>query len=150
MTLDQDLATLRELVLLRTRLEAQIAATLPDVRAQIKTLQDQLDSATVNERAELLAATQYEEQIRANVSAAIENAWADRWAALGRGEDVPPLPLPSWLVAKKVTRVTVSDENLVPAEYRTIDLKAIKAAGVDVPGTSVTVGASISVLSKKI
>lgn len=148
--LDVELDTLKDLVLLRARLEKKIAETLPEVRQQVSDLQAQLDAATVDERAELLAATQYEEQVREKITCLIDAMWQERWAALGEGREVPAADFPAWLTVMRVQSVEITHENLVPAEFKICDLKKIKSAGLDVPGTKVTVKPAIKVLKGKI
>jgi hypothetical protein len=148
--LEKDIATLKDLVLLRQRLEAKVAATLPEVRAQVVELQAKLDAATVDDRAELTAAKQYEDQIRERVSKAIGEAWQSRWESLSHGVSAPALELPSWLQARRLRAVEVTDESLIPAEHKSVDLKSILNAGVDVPGSRVIVKASVSVITKEL
>jgi hypothetical protein len=145
-----DLETLKSLVILRSQLESKISDTFPEIRQQIADLQIQLDAATVDERAELLAATQYEEQVREKITAQIDAMWQERWAALGQGQQVDPLEFPEWLTVMRVQTVEITHENLVPAEFKTVDLKKIKASGLDVPGSRVTVKPAIKVLKGKI
>lgn len=146
----EDVETLREVVIVRLALERRIAETLPDVRQQIAELQAQLDDATSTDRVELLAMSQYEDLLRKKVAAAVEEAWAARYDQLGGGQETSPLELPPWLRTRRSTVVEIEDEDAVPNEYKRADLKAIRSAGVAVPGTRASLKAVIEVVKGKL
>lgn len=145
-----DYESLRDATLLVAKLEAAIETKAAPLQAQIAELQKQIDDLVRADRGKLDTAKNLLEQIRLEVADELTKATRARLAALGRGEKCAPLEKPEWLTVVKRERVTITDRDLVPDSFWSIDEKALLKQKAEIPGVRRELVLGLQVLSKKL